>query len=196
VTTPLQGYYQNSSLYSHRKMLEKIVDLNCSNNKTAIDLGCGAGNDTAYLLEQGYNVTAIDNSSDAIEICLQRFKDSQNISILQKNFENCNFIKSTLLIAFSSLFFCQSSLFKETWQRIVDSIEINGIFCGDFLGVDDSWARSESINVVTKNELTSLFQSFEILFIKERNEAGQCALGKPKHWHSYTVAARRRSSNL
>ena len=177
-------------------MLEKIVDLNCSNNKTAIDLGCGVGNDTAYLLEQGYSVAAIDNSSDAIEICLQRFKGSLNISIIQKNFESCRFIKSTLFIAFSSLFFCQPSLFKETWQRIVNSIEINGIFCGDFLGTDDSWTRSASINVVTKSELISLFQGFEILFIKERNEAGQCALGKSKHWHSYTVAARKRSSNL
>jgi len=196
VTTPLQNYYKSSSQYPHRKMLEKIVDLNSSNNKTAIDLGCGVGNDTAYLLGQGYKVTAIDNSSAAIEICLQRFQDSQNISILQKSFENCSFIKSTLFIAFSSLFFCKSSLFKETWQRIVDSIEIYGMFCGDFLGTEDSWAKSELINVVTKNELISLFQGFEILFIKERNEAGQCALGKPKHWHSYTVAARRRSSNL
>ena len=34
----------------------------------ALDLGCGAGRDTRYLLEQGFQVTAVDADANAMAI--------------------------------------------------------------------------------------------------------------------------------
>jgi len=36
---------------------------------TALDLACGAGRNALWLAERGWNVTAVDGSSEAIEIC-------------------------------------------------------------------------------------------------------------------------------
>ena len=36
--------------------------------KRVIDLGCGSGNDTIYLLKKNYFVTAIDKEKDVINI--------------------------------------------------------------------------------------------------------------------------------
>lgn len=37
-----------------------------------LDIGCGAGRHSLYLQEKGFNVTAIDNSPGAIEVCKLR----------------------------------------------------------------------------------------------------------------------------
>ena len=38
-----------------------LIDfLNTYKVKTAVDLGCGAGNETVYMLKEGINVTAVD----------------------------------------------------------------------------------------------------------------------------------------
>lgn len=37
-----------------------------------LDIGCGAGRHSLYLQERGFDVTAIDNSPGAIEVCKQR----------------------------------------------------------------------------------------------------------------------------
>lgn len=46
-------------------LLEAVKILNRRGN--ALDLGCGAGRDTKFLLDQGFIVTAIDKESQAEE---------------------------------------------------------------------------------------------------------------------------------
>jgi SAM-dependent methyltransferase len=51
--------------------LKMLLDfLNLPKGKL-LELGCGTGNDAKYLFEQGFDVTAIDISEDAIELAKQ-----------------------------------------------------------------------------------------------------------------------------
>ncbi|APD06216.1 hypothetical protein UJ101_00677 [Flavobacteriaceae bacterium UJ101] len=50
--------------------------------KTALVIGCGLGDDAIELESQGFNVTAFDVSSSAIELCKKRFPNS-NVTFLQ-----------------------------------------------------------------------------------------------------------------
>lgn len=47
------------------------------NGQSAIVIGCGMGDDAEFLAERGFEVTAFDVSQTAIDICQQRFPDSQ-----------------------------------------------------------------------------------------------------------------------
>ncbi|WP_281545827.1 hypothetical protein [Grimontia sp. SpTr1] len=40
--------------------------------------------------------------------------------------------------------------------------------------------------------LDDMFQGFEIVFLKERDELGKTAIGNEKHWHTFTLIAIKR----
>ncbi len=51
--------------------------LSAARDLFVIDLGCGSGNDTKYLLERGYRVTACDYSGEAIERVRRLFPQAE-----------------------------------------------------------------------------------------------------------------------
>jgi len=101
---------------------------------------------------------------------------------------------ASLVVASSSLFFCEPSAFDVVWDRIDRALAVGGIFCGDFLGPKDSWANdtSRTQTVVTSEKLTALFRQYDVIQWEERDELGITALRSPKHWHTFTVVARKR----
>ena len=47
----IQKYYENTENALPHPMVKKFIDMN-NNPKYAIDLGCGAGGDTIYLIKK------------------------------------------------------------------------------------------------------------------------------------------------
>lgn len=45
-------YYNNTNISEPHKILKKYFEMNIETNKDAIDLGCGAGRDTVFLLNK------------------------------------------------------------------------------------------------------------------------------------------------
>ncbi len=189
----LQEYYKKVENAPHRPLLEWAAASNESSIFTAIDCGCGTGEDSVYLSLLGYTVHAFDINSNAVEICSNKFENHPNVLVTENSFENFCYPRSGLVVAHSSLFFCDPSVFTNTLDKILASIQVGGIFCGDFMGVNDSWAEGSrhTITTLPEAQVKSLFDQFEILKFTERDEVGRTALGKPKHWHTYTVVARK-----
>ncbi|HFF4910339.1 TPA: methyltransferase domain-containing protein, partial [Acinetobacter baumannii] len=102
---------QLSKELKHRPILEKALGYFPNLPLVAIDCGCGAGNESAYLLSKGFNVHAFDISIDAQKVCTDRFKDDSKFIFYHESFEDFNFPSSSLIIASSSLFFCNPSYF-------------------------------------------------------------------------------------
>ncbi|MFG6179726.1 hypothetical protein ACGTN6_21075, partial [Halomonas sp. THAF12] len=57
------------------------------------------------------------------------------------SFEGFKYPKASLISACSSLFFCDPVLFSRVWDGISQSLMPGGVFCGHFMGPDDSWAK-------------------------------------------------------
>lgn len=189
-------YYQKALDKPHSKRTEFAMKLNESGLNVAIDCGCGTGSDIAFLEQQGHQVYGFDVNPDSISICRDRFGQKALVEISQSAFEDYDYPKAGLVIANSSLFFAEPNQFDQTWQRIIDSIEIGGVFAGDFMGVDDSWAYGyrTSTTPLTKAKVQSLFDAFEVIRFHERDEQALTSLGKMKHWHTYSVVAIKRRS--
>ncbi|MGS0725253.1 class I SAM-dependent methyltransferase [Shewanella sp. 0m-11] len=188
-------YYEKSLAKSHAPRTEFAIKLNDSDVKVAIDLGCGTGCDTSYISRLGYEVQSFDNNPDSIAICVERFGDEPLVTIRESSFENFEYPRCGVVIANSSLYFADPDLFIVTWKRIVDSIEPGGVFAGDFMGVKDSWASGfrSPTTPMSKLEVEDLFNNFEIVRFHERDEIGKTAIGKTKHWHTFSVVAIKRT---
>lgn len=52
-----------------REVEQTILEKKISYNNSILEIGCGEGRDVIYLLDQGYNVTALEYSINAIHKC-------------------------------------------------------------------------------------------------------------------------------
>ena len=55
----IKKYYENTEDALPHPMVKKFINMNIK-PKNAIDLGCGAGRDTIYLIKNGWKVLSID----------------------------------------------------------------------------------------------------------------------------------------
>ena len=66
----------------------------------------------------------------------------------------------------------------------------NGRFAGNFFGTYDSWAVNEHMTFHLKAEVQALFSNFSLEHFHEQDAPGRSASG-PKHWHIFTVIAKK-----
>ena len=189
-----QRYYQKALLKKHHQRCEFALKLNLSASRVAIDCGCGTGADIAFLAESGYDVHGFDINEQAITICRERFSSTSNISLSQTSFEQFTYPSAGIVIANDSLFFADKKQFWRTWQNIELCLEQGGVFAGDFLGNRDSWAKMgrSDINPLSEPQVEALFDQFEIIRRQERDEKGVTMLGREKHWHTFSIVARKK----
>ena len=93
-------YYKITELENPSIILKKFFEMKLDNItlKRAIDLGCGSGNDTIYLLKKNYFVTAVDKEKDVIDIIKNRISDTSNLKFIIEKF--CSIYKLILRIIF------------------------------------------------------------------------------------------------
>ena len=188
-------YYEKALTRPHSKRTEFAARLNESNLNVAIDCGCGTGSDIHYLEKQSFRVYGFDVNPDSIAICRDRFGLKSLVDISESSFESFDYPRSGVVIANSSLFFADPNQFEATWGNIKSSIEVGGVFAGDFLGFKDSWAENyrSPTTPLSESEVKGLFSDFEIVRFFERDENAKTSLGIMKHWHTYSVVAVRRT---
>lgn len=164
--------------------------------KVAVDAGCGAGRDAMYMVEHGYTVHSYDKSDAAILRLKEVGGRHIDNTLFPKtcSFEQFEYPQTTLVNACSSLFFCDPALFASAWQRLTNSLQKGGVFCGHFMGPDDTWAKMGrgDLTIHSYTDIQALFNDeFKIIDIVEHNTDGTTLLGKSKHWHVYAVVAQK-----
>lgn len=187
-------YYEVTKESRPHKLTQKFINMKIIPDK-AIDLGCGAGRDTVYLIKNGWKVLAIDkeNSKEYIDLKLNE-EERKNLKFQCQDFENIKLEKVKLIVANFSIPFCSKDKFKDLWNSITQNIIQNGYFVGNFFGLKDSWADNKDKKIfLSKDEVLKMFESsFEIIDFQEIEKDGETALNGVKHWHIYNIIARKK----
>lgn len=125
----IEKYYDNTEIDLPHKNIKKFIEMK-TNIGNAIDLGCGAGRDTVYLIRNKWNVLAIDreNVEDRIRKRLNQ-DELKRFRFQRQDFENVVLEENNLFVANFSLPFCNKNKFKQLWDKINKSILPNRIFC-------------------------------------------------------------------
>lgn len=194
-------YYKNKMYQPPREVVVKSLDFFQTPGQV-LDLGCGIGNETAYLLDNGWDVWAIDCEPKAIEIMKERkdINSSHRLVTEVAKFENLNWKKLPqfdLICAAYSLPFCEPQQFSSIWTCIKEKINPNGRFAGHFFGMNYSGfsnAEKSKMTFLTKEQIIELLDGFDIEYLREVEEDGVSGTGLKCHSHIFYVIAKKKSS--
>lgn len=170
--------------------------------KIAIDCGCGAGADIAFLVAQGFLVHGFDVEAEAIARCSARFKDDVRVVLSTASFSTFQYPRASLLVADASLFFCPRSDFAGVWQRMTQCLTPGGVFCGSFLGLQDTMAGPAyraadywpEVTAFAEDDVKALLADFEVMRFNVHRSSGVTPAGDAHDWHIFSVVARKRGT--
>jgi len=159
----------------------------------AIDLGCGSGNETIYMVKSGIEVLAIDRQLNK-DFILNRLSDDEKklISFKEGSFENIELPKTQLLTAFFSIPFCNPNNFDELWNKIYNSIEDDGYFVGQLFGDRDAWNVVDSINTFPIDKVKDYLKKYRIIKLEEVEYVRE---SDNKKWHFYDIIAQKKAGD-
>lgn len=158
----------------------------------AIDLGCGAGNETRELLRRGWTVLAIDGEREAIEH-LERVVPSEQRDRLQAEvmpFDRLVLPQADLIWAGLSLSFMDPSVFDGAWATIVDALRPGGLLACDIFGPRHAWA-DQAITILDEAAVRAKLAGLDVEHFEAQEEDLQTAFDGIPHWHGYWMIARK-----
>jgi len=164
---------------------EKTVDLNMQESLdcfieylpeggSILDLGCGSGRDSVYLLEKGFDVTAMDASEELCELARIHI----GYDVLQLSFAEMDFNE-----VFDGVWACASLLHVKSDEmvtilsKIIKSMKQNGILYmsfkyGEFEGIRDEKYYTD-YKTKTLKELVAKFEDLELIDISKCDDLRQ-----------------------
>lgn len=188
-----QGYYRRTAKRPPRELLLRVLDHidregRGKANRTAIDLGFGAGNDTLELLRRGWRVLAIDGQEGAARFLARRVPPRLrgSLTTLVAPMEGLELPPADLIYASFSLPFCAPERFSALWSTLRRSLRPGGHFAGQLFGEQDAWARNPAMTFHSRAQVLRRARGLRIEMIRETVEEGWTTTGR-KHWHFFDV---------
>lgn len=180
------GYFEKTQSREPSSLLKKALSLAVVGH--ALDLGAGALVDSKYLLEQGFDVTAVDSSPQVAEYARGL---GDRFHLVTSTFGTYDFPPEAfdLINARYALPFNPPETFDTMFEHLKASLAPGGVFIGEFFGPQDSWAGREGMTFYAKEDVERLLSPLEVLHLEEERKKGTTALGKEKFWHVFHVIA-------
>lgn len=165
----------------------------------AYDLGCGAGNESIYLIKNGWKVFAVDKETEVIkDRCNELTKQEQvNLTIAEEDFKNLNFEQDVdFILSLFSLPWCDKKTFYDVWSKIENSLKIGGRICITLFGINDEFTKLHpNMTFFSREDVSSLLENFEIEGktgeIIEKEYDGKLVSGKLHHYHIFIIMGRK-----
>jgi len=183
-------YNEQTKKNPPRPLLLKALELVGQHKGNAVDIGCGAGNESIFLCDNGWNVFSLDKNAEGLNNLQEKYPQ---IQILHSSFENLEELpQSDLVIAFFSIPFCAPQYFDKFIDVILNSVKITGRLAANFFGLNDEFAKSNTdMTFCNAETVKSFFADFEIEYFNEAEFNGKKANGEDKYWHIMDIIAKK-----
>lgn len=171
-------------------LVRHAVEL-CRERDRALDLGAGSLRNTKYLLEQGFEVTAVDKDPILLEEAGKL--GAQKLQPVVSTYIDFAFPESEydVLVAMNSLPFEAPRAYPPLFRNIKKSLKSGGVLCMTFFGTNDDWANNPEMTFHTREDILELCRDLEMVSLEEVEEDTGTIQGTPKHWHLFRLLARR-----
>lgn len=156
-----------------RNITKEVIEKFEKITGVAIDIGCGEGYDSIYLIKNNWNVIAVDLFVEVIKKSAEKLDANlkDNLTIKRHEFENLDIPKVDLILANYSISYCKKEKFNLLINKIIESIKLNGRFAGIIYGEDDYRKDFEYMSFMTKGQFYKVFgEKFEIEIFRESKE--------------------------
>ena len=186
-------YYKKTISNKPSGLMGKFFNLKYNemiDGNVAIDLGCGAGNDTEFLISKGFKVTAVDSQEEVKDFLKEKNLDKEKFELIIGDFSKVELPKADLIFANMSLFFVKDN-FDLFLKGIIEKVNKKGFFVANFLGKEDDWNGTKTKTTIEKDYLLNFFKDYKIKYFSEEKYYKDTVLGKKKFWHVYTIMAQR-----
>ena len=169
----------------------------CHTPGRALDLGAGAGIETAELLAHGFQVHSVEpdersksliqntieqKAPDTLEHWSHTVATAQEFTYEQHSYD--------LIYSGFALPFCPPEHFPAVWSQLLDALAPGGLLAVDLLGPKDSWATQPSISTVERTWLEQSLKNLTLVQFDEKAHHGKTFTGE-KFWHIFTLIAQR-----
>lgn len=108
-------------------ILDKLVQYKINHNDKILEIGCGEGRDSIVLIKNGYNLKATDISKEAIDYCINKYKNNTSFEVLDV-FNNNNKEKYKVIFAVAVLHMFVIQDDRDAFFKFIhDHLEDDGI---------------------------------------------------------------------
>lgn len=158
----------------------------------AVDIGCGSGRDTMFLIRNGWRVMAIDKEPIAFDYLNAQVDASLRplLSTLAEPMETACIAPADLINASLALPFCRPQFFARLWRSIVEALQPGGRFAGHFFGEKDMWAHEVTQTHHTRCSVLHLLEGWEVEHFEEVEDDADID-SQLEHRHIFQVVARK-----
>jgi len=130
-----------------------------------LDLGCGAGRDTKYFLQQGFDVEAVDGSEELCKLAAEY----TGIAVNQMLFQDlsCKNIYNGVWACASILHLTYDEL-KDMLLKVTRALKAGGVFYMSFkYGENEGFRNGRYFTDMTEDKIRRLYRNIDTLSIKE-----------------------------
>ncbi|MAZ67530.1 hypothetical protein CL652_02035 [bacterium] len=157
----------------------------------ALDLGAGSLRNVKFLLEQGFEVTAVDKDPVISECAAEVNNDKLHTEVT--NFEDFDYgeRKYDLIVSINSLPFLPKDALLRLLPKIKNALTDEGVLCITLFGERDGWSNKKDVSFFSRSEVEGLFSDMHTIMFVEEDLEGDTIQGDPKYWHVFKLIAKR-----
>jgi trans-aconitate methyltransferase len=158
--------------------------------RRALDLGCGAGIETAALLRAGWAAYAIDAAPGTCQR-LHRIAAGGPLTVQVADLARLDRLPSAALVyAGYALPYLAPAAFHRLWRLIRGCLQPGGWLVVNLFGDRDEWAGTPGETFLSEPAARALLAGLDVHRFAVEDAVGP-ARGGPKHWHVFDIIARR-----